>query len=180
MKAATPEFSRTVRIGTLSARPRRMTIEADEAERAALARRFGLVAIDALAAEAELVRKGATVEASGRVRAAVTQSCVATGKSIEVAVDEAFRINFVPPPEADRADEEVELSAADCDTSFYAGGSVDIGEAAAETLSLALDPWPRAPDAEEALKAAGVKSEAEAGPFAGLAALRDKLEDPGR
>ena len=39
-----PEFSRPVRIDTLGAAPRNVAIEADEAERAALARRFGLIA----------------------------------------------------------------------------------------------------------------------------------------
>ncbi|HEV2747118.1 MAG TPA: DUF177 domain-containing protein, partial [Allosphingosinicella sp.] len=43
------------------------------------------------------------------------------------------------------------------------------------TLALSLDPFPRSPAAAEALKAAGVKSEEEAGPFGALAALRDKL-----
>ena len=49
----------------------------------------------------------------------------------------------------------------------------------AETLSLALDPSPRVSEADEALSAAGVKSEAQAkaesSPFAGLAGLKDKL-----
>ena len=58
---------------------------------------------------------------------------------------------------------------------FTTAASIDIGEAAAETLALALDPYPRAPDAGEALKAAGVKGEEEAGPFAALAALKGKL-----
>ena len=65
------------------------------------------------------------------------------------------------------------------DVVFYAGGSVDVGEAVAETLSLALDPYPRAPEADAALSEAGVKSEAQAkaesSPFAGLAGLKDKL-----
>jgi hypothetical protein len=39
-------------------------------------------------------------------------------------------------------------------------------------LSLALDPYPRGPRADEALKSAGVLSEAEAGPFAALAKLK--------
>jgi hypothetical protein len=58
------------------------------------------------------------------------------------------------------------------DIVFHDGAAIDIGEAIAQTLALALDPYPRAPDAEAALKEAGVKSEAEAGPFAALAALK--------
>jgi uncharacterized metal-binding protein YceD (DUF177 family) len=90
-------------------------------------------------------------------------------------VDEEFRIVFRPQPHSGRADEEIELSQGELDVVFYSGASIDLGEAVAETLSLSLPPYPRAPDAEAALKDAGVKTEAEAGPFAALAALKDKL-----
>ena len=73
-------------------------------------------------------------------------------------------------------EEEVELSESEMDVVFHDGAAIDVGEAVAETLSLGLDPYPRAPGADEALKAAGVKSEEEAGPFAALAGLRDKLK----
>ena len=45
----------------------------------------------------------------------------------------------------------------------------------AETMAMALDPYPRSPAAAEALAAAGVKREDEAGAFGALAALRDRL-----
>ena len=93
-----PEFSRPVRVDTLGAEPRTMTIEADEAERAALARRFGLVAIDRLAADAALVRDGEEVVATGRIAAAVTQSCVASAEPVAAAVDEPFELRFRPAP----------------------------------------------------------------------------------
>ena len=54
-------------------------------------------------------------------------------------------------------------------------GAIDLGEAAAQTLALALDPYPRSPGAAAALKEAGVIGEGEAGPFGGLAALKGKL-----
>lgn len=171
-----PEFSRAVRIDTLGAEPRRMTIEAEAGEREALARRFGLVAIGRLAAEADLARKGDEVIARGQVTAAVTQSCVASGEPVEAEIDEPFDLRFRPEPGPGGADEEIELGEAELDIAFYDGAAVDLGEAVAETLSLALDPYPRAPGAEEALKAAGVKSEEEAGPFGALAGLRDKLK----
>ena len=82
-----------------------------------------------------------------------------------------------PRPGTGRPDEEIELGEAELDVAFYDGASVDLGEAVAETLALALDPYPRAPDAEQALKAAGVKSEEEAGPFGALTALRDKMKE---
>jgi uncharacterized metal-binding protein YceD (DUF177 family) len=94
-------------------------------------------------------------------------------------VEEDFRIEFRPHPQVGDAEEEIELSEGELDVIFYEGASIDLGEAVAETLSLSLNPYPRSPAAEAALRAAGVRSEeeakAEASPFAGLAALKDKL-----
>lgn len=174
------EFSRPVRIDTLGPSPRTLEIEADQAEREKLARRFGLPAIHRLAAEAALTAKGETVIADGRIRASVTQSCVATAAPVDADLDEPFRIEFRPQPVEGGADDEIELDESELDVVFYDGASIDLGEAAAETLSLSLDPWPRAPGADEALREAGVKNEEEAetesSPFAALAALKDKLK----
>jgi uncharacterized metal-binding protein YceD (DUF177 family) len=171
-----PEFNRPVRVDTIGAEPRGIEIAAEPGEREALARRFGLVAIHSLSAEAALSRNDATVIAEGRLKAEVTQSCVATAAPVEAALDEPFRIEFRPEPDVVSPDEEVELSESEMDVVFYDKASIDLGEAVAETLSLGLDPYPRAPGSEEVLKAAGVKGEEEAGPFAALAALKDKLK----
>jgi uncharacterized metal-binding protein YceD (DUF177 family) len=170
-----PEFSRPVRVDTLGEGPRVLAIEAEEGERRALAARFGLVSLESLEAELALVRKGAEVNARGRLRAEVVQSCVASGAPVRARIDEPFEILFRPHPRPDRPEEEVELSETELDVVFYDGAAVDVGEAAAESLLLSLDPYPRAPEAQEALKSAGVKSEEEAGPFGALASLRDKL-----
>ncbi|MBA3676010.1 MAG: DUF177 domain-containing protein [Sphingosinicella sp.] len=170
-----PEFSRPVRIDTLADEPRHLSIEADEVECSALARRFGLVGIKGLSAEAALGRHDQEIVAIGAFSADVRQSCVASGAEIASRIAEPFKIIFRPQPAMPAAEDEVELSASEMDVVFYDGASIDIGEAVAETLSLSLDPYPRAADAEQLLKAAGVKSEAEAGPFGALAGLRDKL-----
>ena len=158
----TPEFSRTVRIDTLGSAPRNIEVEAGDAERAALAARFDLISIERLHAQVALVRNGDSVTATGALSAAVTQSCVGTGEPVPAALDERFTIIFRPTPSAEHGEEEIELSAEECDVVFYDGALIDVGEAVAETLSLSLDPWPRAPHAEEVLKAKGVRSEEEA------------------
>lgn len=170
-----PEFSRPVRIDTIGEAPRPMEIAAGEGERAALARRFGLLDLARLEAALTLSRRGEEIAAHGNVAATVTQACVATAEPVAAEVAAPFDILFRPHPEAKSADEEVELSESEMDVVFHDGAAIDLGEAVAETLALALDPYPRAPDADAALKAAGVKSEAEAGPFGALAGLRDKL-----
>ena len=174
----TPEFSRPVRIDTLGAEPKRLEIAADAQERKALAKRFALPAIARLEAQAELIRKSAEVAAAGRIRASVTQSCVASGEPVAAEVDEPFALVFRPRPSTLRPDEEVELSEAELDVVHYDGALIDLGEAVAETLALSLDPYPRTAGADAALKAAGVKSEEEAGPFGALAGLRDKINKP--
>ncbi len=172
----TPEFARPQRVDTIGDAPRHVDIAADADERAALARRFGLIAVERLDGAFEVVRQGGAIMARGRVTAAVTQACIATGDPLPASVDEAVVLRFVPEDEFDAApDDEIELDAEDCDTIPYAGSAVDLGEAAAETMMLALDPYPRGPNAEAALREAGVKREDEAGPFGALASLRDKL-----
>ena len=170
-----PEFSRPVRIDTLAGEPRHLSIEADEKERNALAGRFGLVAIPSLSAEAALSRNGDEIVAIGALSAEVTQSCVATGGDLQTRIGEQFRIIFRPQPAMPMVEDEIELSESEMDVVFYDGAAIDIGEAVAETLSLSLDPYPRSGDADQLLRQAGVKSEAEAGPFGALAALRDKM-----
>lgn len=171
----TPEFSRTFRLDELGGAPRAVTIEADEAERVALAARFGLIGIDRLAARAEITREDMTVIATGRLDAEVTQACVASGDPVPATIGADFALRFVPE-RAEVSAEEVELEESDLDEIGYEGGAIDLGEAVAQTLALALDPFPRAPGADERLRAAGVIGEEEAGPFAALKALKDKLK----
>jgi uncharacterized metal-binding protein YceD (DUF177 family) len=174
------EFSRLFRLESLSSEPLRVEIEAGPDEREALARRFGLVAIGSLTAEAELRRSGDCAAAVGRLRAEVTQSCVASGEPVEAEVAEDFQVDFRPLPGEARPEEELELGEGELDVVFHKDGAIDLGEAVAQSLLLGLDPYPRSPAAEAALKEAGVKSEeearAESSPFAALAALKGKLE----
>ncbi|HEX8063522.1 MAG TPA: DUF177 domain-containing protein [Allosphingosinicella sp.] len=175
------EFSRLYRLESLSAEPIRVEIEAGPGECEALARRFGLVSLDSLAAQAELSRSGDSAIAVGRLGAKVIQSCVGSGEPVEAEVAEDFRVDFRPLPADVRPDDEIELGEGELDIVFYEDGAIDLGEAVAQTLLLGLDPYPRSPAAEAALREAGVKSEeearAESSPFAALAALKGKLGD---
>ena len=170
----TPEFSRTFRLDELGGAPRAVSVAADEAERAALAARFGLMGIERLEAQAELGREGDVVTATGRLEAVLTQACVASGDPVPARIAEDFTLRFVPGG-ADPGAEEVELEESELDEIDYEGSAVDLGEAVAQTMALALDPFPRAPGADEKLREAGVLGEEDAGPFAALKALKDKL-----
>lgn len=164
-----PEFSRPERLDTIGAGARSVTVEADADERRRLAGRFGLVSVERLAAWFEVRREAAGIAVEGRVEATVVQACSVTGDPLPATVDEPVRLLFVEPS---AGGEEIELSDDAIDTVEIESGAIDLGEAAAETMALALDPFPRSPAAEAALKEAGVLSEGESGPFAALKALK--------
>lgn len=152
---------------------KRVDYSADEAERAAVAARLGLLGLDRLEATLIFQRHGERLRAEGRLRASVAQACVATGEPVPAMIDEPIALHFMPEP-VGTPDEELELSAEDLDVIFHDGREIDVAAAVADELSLALEPYPRSAGAEDALREAGVLSEEQAGPFAALAALKGK------
>jgi uncharacterized metal-binding protein YceD (DUF177 family) len=168
------EFSHVVKLDEIGAGEASIKIFADTHAKAGLAVRFDLTALDELTADIALSRDAKGVLATGRFHAALTQYCVATGDPVPTVLDEPMTIRFVREPVVG-ANSEIELEADDCDTMFYDGQSVDLGEAVAQSLGLALDPYPRSPGAQERLKAAGVKAEDDVAPFGALAGIRDML-----
>jgi uncharacterized metal-binding protein YceD (DUF177 family) len=151
----------------------RLEITADEAERAAIARRLDLLGLERFEGVLTLGRNGDEVRATGRVRAALTQACSATGEPVPAMIDEPVTLLFRSEPTT-APDAEIDLSEDDCDVVFHDGREIDLGLALADELALTLDPYPRSAGAEDALKEAGVLSEEQAGPFAALAALKGK------
>lgn len=173
-----PEFSRLVKLDMIGTQGSSTEIAAAPDERAALADRFALQAIDRLAAEYVLAREPAGLIARGRLIADIVQSCVATGAPVPESIDERFVIRFERDAVDYAPDAEIELSEEDCDVVFFSGDRIDMGEAIAETLSLAMNPYPRSVDAERALKDAGVLSEEDASPFAKLKEIGGKDRAP--
>lgn len=176
MTASPPEFSRIVRLDEIARLEWPAHISADDAERAAIANRFGFVSLDHMEADYSLDRDGKDIVATGQVRAALTQPCIATGEPVAETISEEFLIRFIPEDSRQQGEdeEEIELDAEECDILTYSGNRIDIGEAIAETLALAVNPYPRSEGAETYLREAGVLTEEQAGPFAALAALKNK------
>ena len=163
------EFSRPFALDTIGDAPRTVSIKATPDECAALAARFGLAAVQALSAEAKLTSQTNAYLVKGHIAGSVIQLCIATDEPVPALVNERFEIRFVSPQHAADAD-EIELASDDCDVMEHDGQSLDLGEAAAQTLALALNPFPRAANADTILAQAGVVGDEEAvtGPFAGL------------
>jgi uncharacterized metal-binding protein YceD (DUF177 family) len=173
----TPELSRLIKTRPLPGEV--IVIEATAAERAALAERFGLCAIAALRAEVALEARPKAIRAKGRLTAAVTQPCAVSGEDFAVAIDTPLDLRFIEAsahaaPAGDEA-LEIELAADDCDEIEYTGEMFDLGEAVAQSLGLAIDPYAEGPDADAARRAAGIVKEGEQlGPLADLLAAFKK------
>lgn len=156
-------------------------IEADAEERAALAKRFGLLSLESFTAEGrlEVFDGGASARLAGQIRADVVQECVVTLEPVAAHLEDDFTILYArnAPTDLERGEIAVDAEQDDEDAPERLPESgIDIGEAAAECLGLALDPYPRAPDADEAMAALNQESEEEGAesPFAVLRSLKQK------
>ncbi len=171
MATPAPEFSRPLRLNEVGDGTRERTIEAEAGERAALARRFGLLALDRLTARLHVVPEEKSWLVRGTLSADLAQACVATGESVPAHVEAPFAVRFVHDLDTPEA-EEIELSDEDCDLMALEGERIDLGETVAQSLALNLDPYPRSPGADTRLREMGVLREDETGPFAALKGLK--------
>lgn len=151
------EFERPYALDALRDRPVHHKIAAEPAERAALAKRFGLLTLDKLEAKLTLrrVRAGRAVRVEGKIAATLKQACVVSLQPVAQTVAEEFAVLFVPPEDlkpvpvdengeidvaALAAEEELEEALPD--------GPIDLGELVAQEFAVAIDPYPRAENAE--------------------------------
>jgi hypothetical protein len=153
-------------------------IEADAATRDAMAEVAGLREILSASASLDVTPKsGGRFHVAGHVRARIGQTCVVTLDPIENDIDEPIDLIFAPPDQipqlADLVDE-----AGESDTEIpdppepIENGFIDLGRLATDALFLAIDPYPRKPDAvfEPLVEA----PDPEDHPFAALKALQVK------
>ena len=165
------EFSRVIDLRQVTDAP--FVLEPDEAERHRLAGRFGISAVEALRAEVKLVREGDKVTANGRLVADIVQPCAISGEDFPVHIDEQIALRFVPPGHH-APDEELEIGADECDEIEFEGLTIDLGEAIAQSLALAIDPFAEGPEADRARIEHNLAGDPSSGPFAALAALKKK------
>jgi uncharacterized metal-binding protein YceD (DUF177 family) len=151
-------------------------IEADAAMRAAMAEVAGLREILSAGASLDVTPKeGGRVHVEGRVRARVGQTCVVTLDPIESEIDEPIDLIFAPPEQipqlADLVDEAAESDVEIPDPPEpIENGVIDLGRLATDALFLAIDPYPRRPDA--VFEVPTVAADPEDHPFAALKALQ--------
>ena len=158
-------------------------IEADPAARHAMAGVAGLREVLAASASLDVTPQGGgRVHVTGRVRARIGQTCVVTLDPIENEIDEPIDLIFAPPEQIPELSDLVD-EAAESDTEIpdppepIIDGIIDLGRLATDALFLAVDPYPRRPDAvfEPLIVAADPVDH----PFAALKALQLDAKPPG-
>lgn len=184
-----PEFSYFVNCDSLKEAEKTYEIEASEAERAALAKRFDLVSLDNLSAKAVVRRgKGDLIDLQCELSASFTQTCTVSGKLLKNKVNTNFERSFSPTAEPFFGSEKEPEGEGDYVTTSpdedipeppdpMVDGGFDLGETVAEQLSLEIDPFPRAPDANfEGFSSSGDEDDGEGktNPFAVLEQLKKK------
>lgn len=157
------EFSRPLRVAGVPAAGQRLLLEATAAECAALAARFGILAVQALHAELALRPDAAGgIAVDGLLRARVVQACVVSLEPVAQHLADEFAFRILPegaePSESLEDEDEVEVQ----------HGIAELGEVVAQYLSLALDPYPRAEGAE----LPDAATDGSANPFAALRGLK--------
>jgi uncharacterized metal-binding protein YceD (DUF177 family) len=159
-----PELHRPVAVERVGPGGLDVTVEASVAECAALAQRMDVPALLSLTCRFHLDWETAgTLLARGHLVARLMRTCVVSLEDFTTTVEERFAVRCVP--EGEESD-DVDPSAPD--EIVYDDGTLDLGEAATEQLALALDPYPRAPDAV----LPDIPDKPEVQPFAALKALR--------
>ncbi|WP_236672315.1 DUF177 domain-containing protein [Croceicoccus sp. YJ47] len=141
-------------------------ITAKPEERTALAKRFGIVSLDSLVARLSLEIDGGVVEARGQLSAAATQACAVSGEDLRTKISEPLHFRFVPA--TSQMPDEIELEADELDEIPYDGDQFDLGEAVAQSVALAIDPFATGPDADRVRDAVGLEEPERENPFAVL------------
>jgi hypothetical protein len=151
-------------------------IEAAEAAREAMAEVAGLREILSARASLDVTpERGGRVHVTGHVRARIGQTCVVTLDPIENEIDEPIDLIFAPPEQIPDLSDLVD-EAAESETEIpdppepIINGVIDLGRLATDALFLAVDPYPRRPDAvfDPPVETADPMDH----PFAALKALR--------
>lgn len=150
-----PEFSRLFDLDHLDGAEATMAGEADESERQALARRFDLISLDRLAFEARVEAIEATGATHSAIRltvqfsADVVQACVVSLAPVKAHHSEQVVIEYLRAPVDEKTSAAVTFTPDEPDPpEFLDSDKLDVGEVVAEHLALALEPYPRHPDAE--------------------------------
>ncbi len=179
------EFSHVVSVDGIAALPKEIVLTATPDQCTGLAARFGLGSIEAFTARLSVAQEARGLHVTGTVSAQLQYLCRVSAEPFPGKVHEPINILFLEGvTEADLpSPEEAALNPDPMELLPLHGHELDLGEIAAESLGLALEPFPRGPNADTAMKQLGILSEEQArlaaSPFAALAVSGQKPERQG-
>jgi len=151
------------------------------AQRNAIATQLDLIGLRKLRFTGNLAASGKTDWVlAGNLGATVVQSCVLTLAPVTTRIDIPVTRQFIAAM-ATQADSEEEIEILPDDNSDILDSHIDLKQVMIEALSLALPLYPKIEGADlenTVFTKAGIKpmTDDDARPFAGLAALKDKLK----
>ena len=186
-----PEFSRFISCEKLPSGGKTFEIEASPEERIALVKRLPIDSLDFLTAEFSISPGGGgQILLTGRLRAAIRQTCVISLEPVVTDIDISIERTYSSSATSYWGQEEEP----DEEGNSIRGGptenmpepleplendGIDIGEVASEELAVEIDPFPRRAGAELSVNAhitAQHQGEEAKNPFAVLEKLKKKLE----
>lgn len=164
----------SVRIDSMPVDGRDVRLTADADDRAQLAAQLDLTAVERLAVTLHAVKFRGGMRVTGRLDAEVEQPSVVSFQPVRQSISEAIDRIFLPGGEKPYAGEAgaeifVDLEGDDVPDHFD-GPEADLTDLIVETLSLALDPYPRAEG--EKLEDLGIVGDSDGEPESPFAALR--------
>ena len=179
VEGETPELSRLVTEEALARGAFTLDIDASGDERAALARRFGLLAVDQLTANVSLESQGREILLEGSLEAEVSQACVVTLDPVHSTIASRFSVRYMSPDDFAEhmigEEEEAFLDPESEDIEPLPDHGIDVGEVVSQYLMLALDPYPRKAGMDlGAVGSGSADAEARENPFAVLKKLQDR------
>jgi uncharacterized metal-binding protein YceD (DUF177 family) len=150
------------------------TREATAAERQAITSALGLLALNALATSYRIRSvAGGAYRLSGKLSAEATQACVVSLEPVDARIESDFDVEFRPDLSEALSDEDLTVLAGP-DLERLERGVIPVGRIVFETLSSALDPYPRREDAEFNWRDPHAEEPGKASPFAVLSKLKDR------
>ncbi|SLN29083.1 hypothetical protein ROJ8625_01238 [Roseivivax jejudonensis] len=151
--------------------------------RAALAESLGLRGVRKLSFSGEIVPAGAQgFRLEGQLGATLVQDCVVTLAPVTTRIDTVVRREFRPEARMETPEAGSEVEMPEDDTVEALGAEIAPETVMREALMLEIPDYPRSPEAEFAgataePEGAAPITDADVKPFAGLAALRDRMND---
>lgn len=167
-------WTQEIEVGSLPQHGRSFELVPDPATRKRLADHAGVLSIPELKIIVDVKPTSLGVDVTGTLSGVVRQNCVVSLEEFDNPISERIEVDFANEAAAAAShDEEEDLDLPDP----IVDGKIDLGALATEFLVLAIDPYPRKPDANlPNLLGESQENGTGKNPFEALASLKDRIK----